>query len=192
MVQSEPFPGSALEFSRRIKTGQRHLFRFLNPLREAVELEGGCLIATPDDVRVNLISRFDHLIGDAFPVTAGLSGGQLRDLFGLTYLSTCAEYTTIDLGDPGIEDQGYGWLTVEMPIVRSDYSHDLERTALTARIDEVLDEPDSEWYSLSPSLQIAEFRKGRADADQLLATIAARAPRRTELFDTSIRFRPAA
>jgi hypothetical protein len=194
----EQFPNPAIEVSRRIKTRQRDRFKFLNPLQTMVELKKHYEVRVDAaDVRVNLISRFDHLLRDSSPKIAGLSERELDELFGLIHsptsaeptISTCAEYITISLGDPIIKDQGDGWQTVEMPVLRSNHPLKPERAALTAKVDEALEEPGSTWDSVSPALQLIEFKEGAADGDQLLQYVSAAAPRRTELFDASVRFR---
>lgn len=179
----------AIEISRRIKSGQRELFEFLNPLQDMVALQELRVQAAPADVRINLISRFDDVLREDFPKRAAQHEIKIAEYIGLTLTSTCDEYSSVSLGDPVLDDKGDGWHTVEMPIVKSDHDFDAERNALTTVIDAALGQQGSQWYPESPRLQVVEFRADPSAAVQILEFVAGLAPRETEVFEASVRFR---
>jgi hypothetical protein len=126
MKQSEPNykarPDSVLEISRRIKSGQRELFDFLNLFKKMNLKPDMITLASPPNVRVNLISRYDNIKPQGSEHIAGLAQRQISELLGLRQIATCDEYATITLGTAMLSDKGDGWTAVEMPIVSSDYS----------------------------------------------------------------------
>lgn len=185
-----PKPNEVIEISRRLKTGQRPRFDFVSTLRKLIEKDDLIILGNPDDVRVNLVSRYDNLVAESSAKTANLGIVAISQLFNVMGTSSCDEYSSLALKEPTLINKGNGWSTIEMPIQASDCPFDEERLALIDRIDKKLDEPGSLWYPDTPALQIVEFKADSRISDAILEFVTVVAPRQTEVFEASVRFRP--
>lgn len=148
------------------------------------------IIASPNEVRINLISRYDNINPDDIPMISRLGDTAISELINIKRVASCNEYSTLSLKPPILSYKGDGWQTVELPVDESDYPFANERVALTERIDNVLDEPGSTWYPEIPALQVVEFKADEATSQAILEFVSEQAPLQTEVFDASLRFRP--
>lgn len=186
----QPLPNDVLEISRRIKSGQRPKFKFTKTLVKLLERKDITVLASPKEVRINLISRYDNINPKDVPKIATLSSLAVSNVIGIQKTSSCDEYSTLSLKPAVLTHKGDGWQAVELPVDESDYSFGKEREALMRQIDETFDEKGSIWYPDVPALQVVEFKADASTAEAILEYVSSQAPTQTEVFDASLRFRP--
>jgi hypothetical protein len=187
---AQPELRDVVEISRRIKSGQRPSFLFTKTLAKLLAQKDLELMASPQDVRINLVSRYDNLNPKDVPKFAKLGGAAISDLIGVSKTSTCDEYSTLSLKPAILSDKGDGWQAVELPVDESDHSFVDEREALTAQIDKTIGEGESIWYPETPALQVIEFKADASTSQAILDYVTAVAPKQSEVFAASLRFRP--
>ena len=186
---SKPRPENVLEISRRIKSGQRPRFEFTRLLGSLINQSDVTFRGSPEDVRVNLISRYDNVNPNHMSKFINLGTVAITEALEIRKTSTCDEFSTLSLKPPVLSNKGDGWQVIEQPIAESDYAFEHERAALMNQIDTVAGEEGSIWYPEVPTLQVVEFKASPTISKAILEYVTLRSPQETEVFEASIRFR---
>ena len=188
---AKPRETDVLEISRRIKSGQRPTFAFIDTVYKLLKTSKVPVYGSKDDVRVALVSRFDNVETSKHLRTANLGYVAMSRLLNLRKTGTWDEFSAVSLKAPMLVDKGHGWLAVVQPIEKSDYSFGQERVALTKKVDNILETSGSLWQPEEPSLQVIEFKPNDLDhAAAILEFVTSQAPQQTEVFEATPRFRP--
>lgn len=194
---AKPVENGVLEISRRIKSGQHPVFGFANKLAIILKEIDQPVLTNKNDVRINLVSRYDNVDVLNHPSTAGLGHVAVSRSLAVNRIGNCDKYATVSLKEPILVDKDNGWQAVEQPVDTSDYSFGVERKVLTDRIDTVFPELGRLWRPEEPALLLAEFKvddpeRANAILKFVVEEVAKENIQQTEVFDAFIRYRPAA